>query len=140
MAMSPVKRHIIFLFLVWLTATMQAQDITGTWEGSLGEDQFLQLNIIQNGNKLCGYTWDYVRRDRSSFCKAYFEGYYYKKQGEWIINGLSFMENSGMHYLMRVKMTSRIVDGRVVLEGLSTIRGALITLFGLLSPPDSVRL
>ncbi|HMI78351.1 MAG TPA: hypothetical protein VK484_06130 [Ferruginibacter sp.] len=135
--MPPVKKYIIFLSLILLTFPAAAQNITGTWEGDMGDEQFLQLNIIQNGDKLCGYTWDYIKRSRSSFCKAYFEGYYYKKNNEWILTGTSFFENSGSHSLMRLKFTINYATGRGVLEGISTIKASLMNFFGL-GAPDSI--
>ena len=74
--MFPVKRYVISLSLALLVINLPAQNITGTWEGDLGSDQFLQLNIIQTGDKICGYTRDYVKADSRSFCKAFFEGYF----------------------------------------------------------------
>jgi len=89
--MPGTKRYLIILFLSLQALHAQSQDITGTWEGKLGNDQFLQLNIIQNGDKICGYTWDFVKADQRSHCKAYFEGRYDKRQDKWLIEGTSFI-------------------------------------------------
>ena len=94
-----------------------AQDITGTWEGSLGTDQFIQLNVIQVKNKICGYTYDYVLADQKSHCKAYFIGDYDKRLKEWTLDGESFIENSGSHILMHIRLAIAIVNGRTMLVG-----------------------
>ncbi|MBK7306739.1 MAG: hypothetical protein IPI88_06645 [Chitinophagaceae bacterium] len=69
--MFSTKRYIISLALIVLTINLPAQNLTGTWEGALSNDQFLQLNIIQTGDKICGYTFDHVKLDERSFCKAF---------------------------------------------------------------------
>ena len=115
--MSITKRNIICLFFLLKLSAAAAQDITGTWEGDLGTDQFLQLNVIQVKNKICGYTWDYVKADHKSFCKAYFTGSYDKKHKEWLLEGESFIANSGSHILMRIRLSAAIADGKTVLVG-----------------------
>lgn len=97
-------RHIMLSSLLFLSFNAQSQNLTGTWEGDLGNDQFLQLNILQTGNKICGYTADHVKADSSNFCKAFFEGYFDTKRKRLIINGKYFLKNSGSHYLMRLKL------------------------------------
>ncbi len=79
-----------------------AQSITGTWEGVM-DDEWLQLNIRQEGNKICGYTYDYLLMNKRSHCRAYFEGYYDKTEEYWVLNGTGFYENEGQHVLMRMK-------------------------------------
>ncbi len=118
--MCCIKQYIIFLSLFFLPAThLTAQDITGTWEGDLGNDQFLQLNVIQNGDKICGFTHDHIKANPRSHCKAYFEGRYDKKRDQWIFTGSSFEENSGGHVLMRLNLVHRVTDGKDILVGLS---------------------
>ena len=39
---------------------VHAQDITGKWEGIMN-DEFLRINIQQDGNSLCGYTYEIGR-------------------------------------------------------------------------------
>ncbi len=102
--MRKVKLHIIFLAFVFSAINLTAQDLTGTWEGALGTDQFLRLNIIQTGNKICGYTEDHVLADKKSFCKAFFEGYFDTKKQRLIISGKYFLKNSGEHILMNLKL------------------------------------
>ena len=122
------KRYYFSLLFILLVNILPAQDITGTWEGDLGNDQFLQLNVIQNGDKICGYTRDYVKADQRSYCKAYFEGRYDKKKDMWIFEGTSFVENAGGHTLMRLHLTNRFIDNNDILEGFSLNTPSLLSL------------
>ena len=110
------KRYIISLTLIVLAINLPAQNLTGTWEGDLGTDQFLQLNIIQTGDKICGYTYDRVIADKRSFCKAFFEGRYDKERKILTINGKYFLQNSGSHTLMKLNLNYKMVRGVEVLE------------------------
>ncbi len=122
------KRYLISYTLILLVFNLPAQNLTGTWEGDLGNDQFLQLNIIQNGDKICGYSSDHVKADRRSYCKAYFTGYYDKKKGKWLLEGSSFIDNSGGHLLMRMSLGNHFTDGENILEGPSNIKSLFISL------------
>ena len=97
-------KKLIILLAVYSIAinTSQCQNITGIWEGIMG-DEYLKLNIIQNGNKLCGYTFDFVIKDKKSYCKTYFTGQYDPAEQVWTIVGKSFIVNSGDHILMNLK-------------------------------------
>jgi hypothetical protein len=95
---------------------LPAQNLTGTWEGDLGNDQFLQLNILQTGNKICGYTYDHVIKDKKNFCKAFFEGYFDAKKQRLIINGKYFLKNSGSHILMNLKLKHKTNKSGEILE------------------------
>jgi hypothetical protein len=114
--MQACHHYIFFLLLTTMVHVVKAQDITGTWEGDLGGDQFLQLNIIQTGNKICGYTRDHVLADQRSYCKAFFEGYFDKKRQKLYISGKYFIQNSGSHVLMKLNLSYKIVKGEEVLE------------------------
>ncbi len=114
--MISVKRYITSLYFIFLAINLPAQNITGTWEGDLGGDQFLQLNIIQTGNKICGYTRDYVLADQRSFCKAFFEGYFDKEKQKLFISGKYFLQNTGSHTLMKLSLKYKVVNGVEVLE------------------------
>ena len=94
---------IYFSFLLGLSTQCISQDLTGTWEG-LMKDEYLKVNIIQNDNKLCGYTYDVVLKNKSSHCKAYFKGAYDKETKIWTLTGTRFIENQGDHVLMVVKL------------------------------------
>ena len=84
---------LLFTILALLAIKLPAQNLTGTWEGNLGSDQHLQLNIIQTGNKICGYTRDYVKSNKKSFCKAFFEGSFDKQKQRLYITGKYFIQN-----------------------------------------------
>jgi hypothetical protein len=110
-------KHYIFSFtLILLAINLPAQNLTGTWEGDLGTNQFLRLNIIQTGNKICGYTEDNVIADKKSFCKAFFEGYFDEKKQRLIINGKYFLKNSGGHILMHLKLKLKTNKSGEILE------------------------
>ncbi|MBK8610490.1 MAG: hypothetical protein IPL84_11275 [Chitinophagaceae bacterium] len=114
--MFSVKRYIAIISLFLLANSLQAQDLTGTWEGDLGTYQFLRLNIIQTGNKICGYTFDHLNADEDDHCKAFFEGYFDKKKQRLVITGKYFLENSGNHTLMKLKLDYRGSRSRELLE------------------------
>ncbi len=114
-------RHIIFTSLILTVINVQAQNLTGTWEGELSTDQFLRLNIIQTGNKICGYTEDHVLEDKKSFCKAFFEGSFNKQTKILTIDGRYFLKNSGSHVLMHLQLDYKMKDGIEILEQLPTI-------------------
>lgn len=118
--MHYVKYMLLLLPYLVTGKASHAQDITGTWEGSLGNDQFLQVNVIQVKDKLCGYTWDYILKDRKSYCKAYFTGTYDKKRKEWNITGQSFIVDSVDHSLMTIYLWQETKKGKVLLSGFET--------------------
>ena len=129
--MNIFLKYCLVLVLLFKVNCLSAQDLTGTWEGNLDNAQFLQVNIIQVKDNLCGYTWDYSYNNRSSFCKAYFSSRYDKNRKEWILTGTSFIANSGGHTLMRLKLKHSIVDGNEILEGTeaaSSFLGAVVSL------------
>jgi hypothetical protein len=108
--MFSAKHYIFSITLILLAINLPAQNLTGTWEGDLGTDQFLRLNIIQTGNKICGYTEDHVTADKKSFCKAFFEGYFDEKKQRLIING------KYGHILMHLKLKLKTNKSGEILE------------------------
>ena len=100
---------------------MQAQKLTGTWQGKMGENEFLELNIVQIGNNLCGYSWDYELKNNASYCKAYFNGSYSKVLDAWFVEGNSFMEQGGGHSLMQLRFKIENEGGRIALTGFCRI-------------------
>ena len=116
--MFSTKRYIISLTLIVLAINLPAQNLTGTWEGDLGNDQFLQLNIIQTGNKICGYTFDYVKANERSFCKAFFEGKFYKGEKILTIDGRYFLKTTSGHSLMQLELDYTMKDGIEILQHL----------------------
>lgn len=139
--MQFIKRYIIPLVFVLPSFHVTAQsNIAGSWEGDLGTDQFLQINIVQNGDKICGNTYDYVKADIRSYCIAYFTGRYDKAKGKWLLEGTSFIENSGSHFLMRMSLGNHFSDGEFILEGMSNIKSVIIQLLSGRGAPDYVYL
>ncbi|MDB5201023.1 MAG: hypothetical protein JWQ27_432 [Ferruginibacter sp.] len=106
--------RISLLFLL-LSASCLAQNITGTWEGSM-DDEYLQLNIEQKNNELCGFSYDYELASPKSHCRAEFTGAYVPSRDVWIIKGVSFIENSGSHVLMQMKLFRLPEDDRYTLR------------------------
>jgi hypothetical protein len=136
--MRCIKPYLFLFLFILLKVNVTAQDLTGTWEGDLGNDQFLQLNIIQTGNKICGYTEDHVVADKKSFCKAFFEGYFDTKKQRLIINGKYFLKNSGGHILMHLKLKLKTNNGKQTLEQ-QPVRSIFfrerLTIFGIETEP-----
>jgi effector-binding domain-containing protein len=83
-------------------------------------DEYLKLNIVQQGNLLCGYTFDFVLKDKRSYCKTYFTGVYNQKEKIWVLNGKSFIVNSGDHVLMNLKFWHSTQGGKNTLKGMVT--------------------
>ena len=97
---------ILGFLLCTQTQNAFSQSLTGTWQGEITEEgEFLQINIVQTGEKLCGYTWDYVFDNERSYCKAYFKGRHDNTMDRWFLDGYSFMMNSGGHVLMQLLVT-----------------------------------
>ena len=128
------------MFFVHFT---NAQKLTGTWQGEMDGYEFLQLNIVQIGNNLCGYSYDYELRDKKSYCKAYFSGSYSKLLDAWFIEGSSFMEQGGGHVLMQLKFKLAYEEGKMLLKGVCRIKPSLFfgssdpMSFGLLQTSDN---
>ncbi|MEO6253489.1 MAG: hypothetical protein ABIO79_09300 [Ferruginibacter sp.] len=137
--MDSVKRYIISFTLFLLAINLPAQNITGTWEGELENDQFMQLNIIQTGDKICGYTYDHVNKDQRSYCKAFFEGYFDKTNQKLVISGKYFLENSGGHFLMNIIFNYKKEKGVEILEVKPTgasVLSSLLSTFGIIIEPE----
>ena len=121
-----MKLYIYLLILLSFSSThLTAQQVTGTWEGIMDRNEFLQINVIEVGDKLCGYTWDFDINDSSSFCKAYFNGTYNKLLDAWFVEGYEFMRNSGSHYLMQLKFKIVNENGKRVMKGICRIKPTL---------------
>ena len=116
--------YIIFLLLLTGANKLEAQpNLTGTWEGIMSktffprnEGQLLQLNIIQQNGQLCGYTYDTVIGHHVDYCKALFTGKYDKWADLWVLTGTSFIENSGDHVLMRIRLWKKWWSKKDMLE------------------------
>lgn len=122
-------KHLLFLFILGaFVKQTSAQNIAGTWQGNM-LNEFVQINIEQKGNQLCGYTYDYILNDKSSRCIATFEGLYDPERKLWYIYGRRFIENSGSHVLMKMVFWNEAADGKNVLKGrvfTSSLMGAML--------------
>ena len=108
-----MKKAIFFFAIATLLCgdmLLQAQDITGTWEGRLDGRQFLQLNIVQVGKVVCGYSWDHDNINTKSYCMARFMGRLDEVENEWVLTGYSFIEQSGDHDLMTFEVSCPAAD------------------------------
>ncbi len=113
----------LFFLSIFFANTISGQRLTGTWEGDIDKDEFLQVNIVEvAGGKLCGYTWDYRFANKNDYCKAYFSGSFKKEKSAWFVNGYSFMENSGGHSLMQLTFRLDFENGKTVLNGYCRIK------------------
>jgi hypothetical protein len=93
--------------------------------GDIEQREFLQVNIVQVGNNLCGYSWDYLYNNKNDYCKAYFTGSHNKTEDTWFLNGYSFMENHFTHALMQFKLRLDETEGNVYLIGLVRTKAEL---------------
>jgi hypothetical protein len=110
----------VFLLLLFCCITsikVHAQNFTGTWEGVTDDGEFIQINVVQVGATICGYSYDYEVRNKKSYCKANFTGYFNKTRNMCYVEGTSFVENSGTHVLMNLKFSLVYNDGVQMLEG-----------------------
>lgn len=134
-----LPKYTLVLLLLLGGLSINAQDLTGTWEGDISNFEFLQVNIIQVKGTLCGYTWDYVYGNPADHCKAYFTGRYDKKNKEWQLTGTTFIENSGSHILMHLNLVHDIVNGIERLRGIEGLRSPVPNYF-FSGSMDSLRL
>ncbi len=107
----------VFIFCAQLSFS---QNITGTWEG-LMSDEYFKLSVIQQGNQLCGQTFDVVVDNKKNYCKTYCSGQYDNTLEIWYLKGIQFIENSGEHVLMTIKIwkTSN-VDSKIMMANITT--------------------
>jgi hypothetical protein len=127
-----MKIFILAFIAALLFNTTYSQNLTGTWEGRLGNDQFLQLNILHTSKGICGYTYDYGYGSQSSnYCKANFNAVFKKEEGKLITYGTSFIENSGNHVLMTLKLKYRKNENGVEILEYKNLAKSIIV--GLLS-------
>lgn len=112
---------LFFLTLTFLFPSIcWSQSLTGSWEG-LTSDEYLRIEMTQEKNEVCGHTYDVVLKRKSSNCKAYFKGKLDEKTGVWTLKGISFINNSGDHVLMTIKLWFGMPGNKDML------RGAIVT-------------
>ena len=127
------KRIVSLIICCLLMLQINAQNYTGTWEGITDSDEFIQLNIVQIGTTICGYSWDYETSNKRSFCKANFSGSYYKDRKICYVEGYSFIQNSGTHVLMNIKFGLVYENGVPRLQGACQIKA---TAYSNAGPPS----
>ena len=121
--------------LLLLSLCVRAQNITGTWEGIM-DNELLQVNALQQGSQVCGYTYDHFIDNKAEFCRAYYTAAYIRNERAWQLNGVSFIQNSGGHVLMRLKLWRDITDNVNQLHAVVRVQG----LFSLFDEGDTVQL
>lgn len=123
-------QHLRFLLLLAVLPCIgRAQNITGIWEGIMSDEK-IQINIEQKKNELCGFTYDYILRNSDNHCRAKFEGYYNAGIKTWFISGTKFIENSGSHVLMQIKLWRDRDDEPGVMRGTVKTKSFFSSLLG----------
>ena len=125
------KVLLILFFLFNCSSTIHAQKISGTWEGYAGSSEKLKVCIKVKNNELCGYTADSELNDPSSFCKALFKGWYKKDEAIWILMGTSFLENSGEHILIYLRLWYQKGDPDGYLRGTIESKSGAVSIFNM---------
>ncbi|MEY4703419.1 MAG: hypothetical protein RIR96_1316 [Bacteroidota bacterium] len=117
-----MKTRFLFLFIACLNIPFlsKSQSLTGSWEG-LTSDEYLRIEMTQEKNEVCGFTYDVVLKKKSSNCKAYFKGKWDERTKVWTLKGISFIKNSGDHVLMTIKLWFGMPGNQDML------RGAIVT-------------
>jgi len=127
-------KYLLLLFIltmpVCFIGNSYAQNITGSWAG-IFNGEYMQVNVEQRNNELCGYTYDYELADSSSFCMAKFAGRYDNSKKIYFIAGNSFIKNSGGHVLMRIILWNNINDGKNKLRGKVYVQNTMMSIFGM---------
>ncbi len=80
------------------------------------EGEYVRIDMLQQGNKLCGYSYDIVLTNRKSHCTAYFEGKYNEEKKYWTLVGKKFIENSGDHIFMNIRIWNPMPGKKNVLR------------------------
>ncbi len=114
--------QVSFLLLITANCFAQKKNITGIWEGSFFDGQDLQLNITQQGDEICGFTYDFVRKSPRNFCKAHYVGRY--ENGVVAIRGTGFIQSGGNHSLMDLKFLVLLKEGELIMQGMVNLRSS----------------
>lgn len=128
-----MKTRCTFLLITGLFCCLisTAQTLEGTWQGIMpgAGGTFLQVNIQQRGQELCGFTYDHTMYDKGSFCRARFQGRYDIKSNMGLLIGTGFIQNSGSHVLMRIRFWREQGDNKNVLRALYIESGGGLSSF-----------
>jgi len=115
-----IKQLLIWFVLFFCIQKSYSQNITGTWEG-LMSDEYFKLSVIQQGNQLCGQSFDVVIDNKKNYCKAYCSGQYDRTLEIWYLKGIQFIENSGEHVLMTIKIwKTDNVNSKIMMANITT--------------------
>lgn len=135
-SINAIKVLVLLLSLLSST-TSPAQSLTGTWEGQMTDGVYFQLNIIQNGDRLCGHSYDYVRSNPESYCKEYFTATFNRKKKKWELVSTSFIENAPncacKHLPMHLELVASSHRGKQTFKGTLANKNIFGSVFGFLS-------
>lgn len=123
-----MRIFLFFILLPVLCIETAAQDLSGTWEGnSTNSASYMKLVIVRQNNTYIGYSYD----AGDGFCKANFIGEFDEAQQVLTGKGISFIEQSGDHGLMRFRLKYEKKDGTHYLVGTTASLSLLNDLFSL---------
>jgi hypothetical protein len=134
-----MNKFIQLFFFFFLPILSSAQNLTGTWEGSMA-DEFLQVNIMHTTKGVCGYTYDFVYGNKRNYCRAYFDASWNAKKNQLKLVGSRWIENSGSHVLMRLNFTYSSNFNGEYLSGRENPRSLLLNIMSMGSSSLSIEL
>jgi hypothetical protein len=135
-----MRRIILLLVFIFFLRHADSQNLTGYWEGTMSGGERLQVSIRMRNLEICGYTADQVISDPSSFCKASYRGWYDKEEKVWVLVGTGFIENSGDHILMILRLWHQAGDPPDQLRGTEEAKYGSRSMFGMGNDRSWVRL
>lgn len=108
-----MRSAIFFILFFCMAFVLKAQDLSGTWEGSIGGREYAKLCIIRYKDSYVGYTYD----EGSGFCKAHFTGNF--NTGTQKLKGLnpSFIDRTPNHVLSRYNLDYTKIEDHEYLIG-----------------------
>ncbi|MEO8769869.1 MAG: hypothetical protein ABI402_07285 [Ferruginibacter sp.] len=135
-----MRKLIISLLFFFFLQQADSQNLTGYWQGTMAGNERLQVSIRMRGLEICGYTADQEINNTSSFCKANYRGWYDKEEEVWVLVGTTFIENSGDHILMILRLWHEPGDPVDVLRGTEEEKYGSRSMFGMGNSRSSLRL
>jgi len=124
-------KYNLILASLFLSAVSFAQDLTGTWEGTVGGNG-CKLVIFHVSDSCFGYTYD----TGMGYCKANFTGKYNNSSKRLTGKNTSFIERTLLHSLSVYKLTYSKRGDEEYLTGRAAAKtvGAKIASFGMPIP------
>jgi hypothetical protein len=103
-----------FLLIAFFSAVAisKAQNLTGTWEGSSG-DEYWRMVLMQVGDSCYGYSYD----AGPGFCKADFVAAYNQKENKFYGQATRFISSSFDHSLVAASLQYEEDEGDEYLTG-----------------------